>query len=177
MVRLPRPDFDDKVFEGMQFSGVVAQEAISFATEEAKQEEQRRKWRVANRLRADRVAKVMGYTRRQNRPHSGPNYCLCGCGGKCRMSFLSGHHTRWYGYMRRIERREMPRECLNETLKAKLRWTKCMHCGGWIPTTDALGRPITKRVGYECQRRARVLERRGATESEIYRLLKGKIAS
>jgi hypothetical protein len=93
------------------------------------------------------------------------------------MSFLPGHHTRWYGYMRRIERREMPRDCLNETLKNKLRWTKCMHCGGWISTTDPWGRPIAYRLGYECQRRARVLERRGATESEIYRLLKGKVAA
>jgi hypothetical protein len=171
---LPKPSFEDAAFEGMDFGRDVAREAINFATEEAKREEQRRKWRVANRLRSDRIAKVMGYTRRKHRPHTGPNDCLCGCGGKCRMSFLPGHHTRWYGYMRRIERREMPRECLNETLKAKLRWTNCMHCGGWIPTTDALGRPITKRVGYECQRRAWVLERRGATQSVMYQLLKGK---
>jgi hypothetical protein len=173
-VLLPKPSFQDAAFEGMDFSRDVAQEVINFATEEAKREEQRRKSREASRKRWDRIAEELGHTRRKHRPHTGPNYCLCGCGGKCRMSFLPGHHTRWYGDMRRIERREMPRECLNETLKAKLRWTKCMHCGGFIPTTDPWGRPIAKRLGYECQRRARALERRGATETEIYKLLKGK---
>jgi hypothetical protein len=177
MVRLPRPDFDDKVFEGMTFDSRIAAVARDIANEEAKLEEQRRHWREKSRKRWDMIAAKLGYTRRKHRPHTGPHPCLCGCGQMVKNSWALGHHTRFIGMMRRIERREMPRECLNEALKAKLRWTKCMHCGGFIPTTDPWGRPIAKRVGYDCQRRARVLERCGATESEIYQLLKGKVAS
>jgi len=49
MVRLPKPTFDDPVFEGMTFDSAVAAVARDFATEEAKREERRRYWREASR--------------------------------------------------------------------------------------------------------------------------------
>jgi len=174
MVRLPKPAFDDPVFEGMTFESAVAAVVRDFATEEAKREERRRYWREASRKKWDRIADKLGYKRRRHRTWDGPNSCLCGCGAKVRGHFLPGHHTLWIGWMRRVERREMPRESLPYGLQQTLKWTRCRHCGGFIPTTDASGRPVEVKIGYECQRRVRVLERRGATEGEIYQLLKGK---
>jgi hypothetical protein len=174
MVRLPKPAFDDPVFEGMTFESAVAAVARDIATEEAKREEKRRYWREASRKKWDKIAEKLGYKRRRHRTWDGPNSCLCGCGAKVRGHFAPGHHTLWIGCMRRVERGEMPRESLPHGLQQTVRWTRCRHCRGFIPTTDASGRPVEVKIGYECQRRTRVLERRGATEGEIYLLLTGK---
>jgi hypothetical protein len=177
LVRLPRPDFHDVVFEGMSLDSEVVAVFRTFASEEAKRREKRAYWREVSRRKWDRIAAKLGYKRRRHRQHSGPHACLCGCGRLVRGSCAPGHHTLWIGWMRRIERREMPRGCLPRKLQETLKWTRCQYCGGWIPTTDTHGRPVEARIGYECQRRARVLERRGATESKIYQLLKGKGAA
>jgi hypothetical protein len=165
-VLLPKPSFQDSAFEGMDFSRDVAKEALQFATEEARREKACERWRRYNSRRQEMIRQALG-PRRQYKAHIGPNECGCGCGGKVAANrrFCVGHAARWRGWMMRIERGEMPRECLPPALQNSLRWTKCMHCGGWIPTTDALGRPIIKRVGYDCARRARFLERRGAASS------------
>jgi len=55
MVRLPRPNFDDPVFEGMTFGSAVATAARDLATEKVKREEKRCYWREASRKKWDRI--------------------------------------------------------------------------------------------------------------------------
>ena len=158
---LPKPSFDDPAFTEMTFSRDVAQEVIAFATEEAKRVRRKKLLRKYKERYAAKIAAAPNIKHKPHIPRIGPNDCCCGWGEKVTANrrFRLGHNQRWLDWMRRIERGEMPRESLNPILQEWLRWTKCSHCGGWVPTTDALGQPMTNRIGFDCQRRAKQLQR------------------
>jgi hypothetical protein len=172
---LPQPAFTDEAFTGMSFRSDLAVEAVRFATEEAEREKQREKWREAKAVERKRLRELAGRRKYAPRQYKTGilNDCLCGCGTKVRAHFAAGHITLWTNWMRRIERGEMPRESLNKTLQERLRWCRCMMCGGFMPTTDAWGKPMAKRLGYDCQRRARILENAENVDPRLRAVLSG----
>jgi hypothetical protein len=171
---LPCPVFADEVFTSMTFSSNAAQAIAKFATEEAEREKQRLLRNKQAREYRQRIRDRAGVKRHKPpKPDLGPNDCLCGCGGKTGRSFIQGHSALWYNWMKRIERGEMPRESLNQTLQERLRWCRCLGCGGFIPTTDPFGRPIAKRVGYDCQRRERRLKNTENVDPRLKAALSG----
>lgn len=173
---LPQPTFADEVFTGMVFGSDTAQAIAKFATEEVERERKREMMRLRQAAYFDKLAEKAGIKRRKRHAlPPGSNDCLCGCGGKANgyHHFIAGHSALWYNWMKRIERGEMPRECLNPTMQEKLRWGRCMMCGGFIPTTDPFGHPLPKRLGYDCQRRARRLKKAEGVDPRLKAVLEG----